>query len=86
MEMFRTVLDSTAGEADPDIKQDVLIFFRRDSFVKGTVTAPPVLSNGFFKDLLSENWSVYHVPDSQVKLFTTLDNDTFIYKTDLMFK
>ena len=66
-----------------------LFCFRRDSFVhKETSSAAPVLSNKFFKDLLSDNWEVYHVPGSSMKLFTSerRERDVYIYKTDLMFK
>ena len=44
------------------------------------------VSNRFFKDLLSQTWEVYHVLDSDIKLFRSHQKDFYIYKIDLMFK
>ena len=64
--------------------------FRRDSYVHKEplpeARATPELSNRFFKELLSERWEIYHVPNSDIKLFTSHKRDFYLYKLDLMFK
>ena len=65
-------------------------YCRRDSYVHKEAPpeagATPELSNRFFKNLLSERWEVFHVPQTDIKLFKSHKSNFYLYKMDLMFK
>lgn len=86
----RTVPGCTAGRGRYSANNQIneRMHFRRDSALHKETPpqASPELSNRFFTELLSETWEVYHVPQSDIKLFTSDRKDFYLYKIDLMFK